>query len=73
MKEDYFDFHVIDEEEQNLDYKNLVSCPHCKKPIPFDAIMCYYCGEEIVYNKKPWWVAWIIVLIVISFLVFIIS
>jgi hypothetical protein len=72
MPEDYFDFHTASEEQEELDYKHLVECPHCKKPIPQNATMCYYCGEEITFGKKPLWIIWTAIVLIIIFLGFII-
>jgi len=68
--ESFFDFQSVSEEAEELDFKKTVLCPHCKKPIPHEAIRCLYCGEEVVSVKKPAWVVWTAVLLVIIFVVF---
>lgn len=59
--------------EDDLDFSKLVSCPHCRKPIPQDATICLYCGESVYIqnNNKSWIVALVIALIIILILTFI--
>jgi len=65
MDQDFFDFNQVSEEKDDLDYDHLLDCPHCKKPIPQDAILCYYCGKEVYFEKKSNWFFWLIVILVI--------
>lgn len=68
MPEDFFDFEQLSEEEENLDYDHLLECPHCQKPIPQDAIMCYYCGREVYLVKKTKRFRWGFLILIILFL-----
>lgn len=72
MEKDYFDFQQVTEEDEAFDYKRLEACPHCKKAIPHNAIMCFYCGEDASrhHNKKTW-VFWTALFLLIIFIVFI--
>jgi len=67
--EEYFEFREELELPEDLDYKNTKPCPHCKKPIPQNAVMCLYCGEA-VYPKthKKSWVMWVALFVIIAFL-----
>jgi len=68
MSEGQFDYKAVSEKSEDLDFGKLVPCPHCKKPIPQDAIMCLYCGQESVWRKKSPWVLVIAVFLIIAFL-----
>ncbi len=73
MSEDFFDFKQVDEPKDDLDYDHLVECSHCKKPIPQDAVSCYYCGRPVDLNKKSKWFYWavfLIIIILLSYLIF---
>jgi len=65
MAEDFFDFESVSEEEDNLDYGHLSECPHCKKPIPEDATICYYCGNDVYRDKKSHWFSWLVLIFII--------
>jgi len=56
----YFEFKEELELPEELDYNRLEDCPHCKKPIPNDATMCLYCGEQVNRDcgRKHWWLIW---------------
>ncbi len=68
MGEGQFDYDAVSEENEDLDFGKLIPCPHCKKPIPQDAIMCLYCGQESVWRKKSPWVSVIAVFLIIAFI-----
>ncbi|MCK5287698.1 MAG: hypothetical protein KAJ14_16530 [Candidatus Omnitrophica bacterium] len=71
MDKGYFDFEKITEQKDELDFKNKIPCPHCKKPIPQDATMCLYCGEEVYSScKKPKWFVWTAIISIIVFVIF---
>lgn len=71
MPEGDFDFRQVTEEEEKLDYSKLVNCPHCKKPIPHDVTMCFYCGESVeLERKKSGWLIGFTILLIITFIVF---
>ncbi|HDN85602.1 MAG: hypothetical protein DRP68_04205 [Candidatus Omnitrophota bacterium] len=70
-EEDYFPFQEVLEEEEELDFSQLKKCPYCKKPIPYNAIICLYCGKSLPSPTKAKWKVWIAVIIVISFILFI--
>jgi len=64
--EEYFDFENKSELPEELDFKHLKPCPYCEKPIPEDSISCLYCGNSLpLSTKKPAWMAWILVFLVI--------
>jgi len=67
----YFEFKEEIELPEDLDYNNLKPCPHCKKPIPYNATLCLYCGEPIETTTKDKWIKWVIIFIVIAFLLLI--
>ncbi len=75
MDEGYFDYRHATEEKDELDFENLLPCPHCKKPIPADATMCLYCGKEV--NRQAYgmhsWVVWAAIVLIIIFAIFAIS
>jgi len=73
MDEGQFDYKVVSEDNDDLDFEKLVPCPHCKKPIPQDATMCLYCGQETVYRRKSPWFTVIIIITIIAFLFLIIK
>ncbi len=65
MEEGKFDFKSVSEEEDKLDYDNLVSCPHCQKSIAADATLCYFCGAEVnLSRKRPLSAVWIAIAVV---------
>lgn len=70
MDEEYFDFRDVTEENEQLDFDRLISCPHCEKPIPQDATMCLYCGEETTSHKRSIGLAWVAVIVLIVFIIF---
>ena len=70
MQEGNFDFKSVTEEPEDLDFSNLVPCPHCKKPIPRDALNCLYCGRSVDVYNKPLWLIWTAVLLIVIFIVF---
>ena len=72
MQED-LDFESLSEEPEKLDFNNMVPCPQCNKPIPHDATMCLYCGEEVAFSKKPAWVVWTAIAIIIMFTVLLLA
>jgi hypothetical protein len=67
MQEGDFDFKEISEEPETLDFSKKVLCPHCKKPIPHDATMCLFCGEEVYKVSPSSWVKWVAIALVIIF------
>ncbi|MDP8289690.1 MAG: hypothetical protein P9M02_01820 [Candidatus Susulua stagnicola] len=71
MDQGHFDYKSVSEESESLDFEKLVPCPHCNKPIPNDATMCLYCGEEVSFSKKsPWFLSVAIILIIVLLLFF---
>ncbi|MFO8053214.1 MAG: zinc ribbon domain-containing protein [Candidatus Omnitrophota bacterium] len=66
MPEDFFDYNQEIEQKDELDFDNLVQCPHCKKPIPQDAISCYYCGKPVDLSEKPSWIYWVIFIVIVA-------
>ena len=70
MNEERFDYRSVSEEKEELDFSKLTPCPKCKKPIPHDATMCLYCGEEIIFREKKSWAVWIGVVLIIAFILF---
>ena len=70
MDSDFFEFKQVIEEPEKLDFNKLLPCPHCKKPIPHDSTMCFYCGEDVIFSKKPIWVAWVAGVLIIIFILF---
>ena len=73
MQEDNFNFKEIPEEPETLDFSKKVLCPHCKKPIPHDSILCLFCGEEVHNPKSYSWVSWVAIAMVIIIGVLIIT
>ena len=71
MNEDYFNFDIKTEEQEELDFRRLRNCPHCKKPIPHNAIMCFYCGEEVHVSKKPRWLILSVIMLLVVFVIFV--
>ena len=66
--EDYFDFkEYINSDDGERDFRKLVECSHCHKPVPPDAILCLYCGKRVV--KKPVWIVYVALILIISFLI----
>jgi len=71
MGEDYFDFQEISQEDEQLDFSRRVDCPHCKKPIPQDATMCLYCGQEVYCcGRNPSWVVYTAIFLVVALIIF---
>ena len=56
-----FTFKETMEESTQLDFDHMNPCPHCQKPIPHDAITCYYCGKTVNHNKG--WLRWAMIII----------
>ena len=69
-----FDFNTLGELEEHQDYTNLLPCPHCKKPIPQDATLCLYCGQDVdragTGRGKPWWVPLVAAILIIMLLAY---
>jgi predicted nucleic acid-binding Zn ribbon protein len=72
MSQDFFSYNQEIEQKEDLDFNQLIKCPHCKKPIPQDAISCYYCGKPVDLNKKSKWVYLLVFLAVIILLNYVI-
>ena len=70
MDQGHFDYKVVSEQSDDLDFEKLVACPHCGKPIPQDATMCLYCGQESLWRKKSPWVTIVVALLVVALLIF---
>ena len=73
MEQGDFDFSSKDEAPEELDYRNLTPCPACKKPIPRDATLCYYCGKPTSSYAKPLWIVWAAVVVIIAFVLFLLA
>lgn len=67
-EEGYFEFETVNEEEEELDFQHLKECPHCKNPIPQNALRCLYCGEEVSNRGSKKLVVIIAIIVLISFL-----
>jgi len=65
MGEASFDFKEVTEQEEGLDFSKKIPCPHCKKPIPYNATMCLYCGETVTPIAKRSPFVWVVVGVVI--------
>ena len=63
-----FNFEQLAELPEELDFNQLKTCPHCKKPIPSTSTLCLYCGENTEISKQPKWVVWVAILVILSFL-----
>ncbi|MFA7677299.1 MAG: hypothetical protein WCY34_03930 [Candidatus Omnitrophota bacterium] len=72
MAEGKFDYQSFSQEQEGLDFGKMKKCPHCSKPIPGDAISCYYCGKLIDDNDsaRPAWFVWTAIAIVVVFFLF---
>ena len=68
MEQGNFEFRPVNDEDEGLDYQHLKPCPHCAKPIPQNATLCLYCGEEVRFYKKPSWIVWAALIALISFI-----
>lgn len=71
--QNYFDFEGKTELNEELNFNRLKDCPHCKKPIPYDATFCLYCGNPIHTahaGGKPKWFLWIAVILIILFILY---
>ena len=67
MPEDYFDFHSVSEESDNLDFSKMIPCPHCQKPIAHNATHCLYCGKTPAQTKsKVTWLVWVGAVLVLA-------
>ena len=73
MAEGDFQFQSFSEEPEQQDYGKLLPCPHCEKPIPQDALMCLYCGKQVHFARRPLWVVWTAIVLVIIFILFLIA
>ncbi len=71
-EEEQFPFEEVVEEQEELDFNKLRPCPHCKKPIPVNAITCLYCGEEVTGSRQVSWVVWVAIFVVIVFLIMVV-
>ena len=69
--EDYFEYDTYTEAPEELDFSRLKPCPHCKKPIPEDALNCLYCGGAVDSSRVPRWVTLAAVFILLIFLAFV--
>jgi predicted nucleic acid-binding Zn ribbon protein len=67
VSEANFDFNSYQEYPEELDYNNLKPCPHCKKPIPANAISCLYCGNSVSFFRRPRWIFWVAIFVLIAF------
>ncbi|MCK4912359.1 MAG: hypothetical protein KAS05_01405 [Candidatus Omnitrophica bacterium] len=70
MEQGHFDYKSVSEESESLDFGRLLPCPHCKKPIPHDATMCLYCGQEVVWGKKSPWFSIVVIILIVALLLF---
>jgi len=70
MNLDNFDFASTSEEPEEFDYQKLTPCPWCKKPIPQDVTLCYYCGRQTNLSAKPLWVVWTAIALIVVFVIF---
>ena len=70
-EEGYFDFEPKSDFDEELDFKNLRPCPHCKNPIPANAISCLYCGNSVSFSSRPRWITWVAIVVIVSFLLLI--
>ena len=78
MSEGNFDFQSYEEYPEELDYSNFPPkagpptaekpCPNCKKPIPKNAISCLYCGQSVSFLKRPKWIFWTAIFVLIAFI-----
>lgn len=73
MADNKFDYESIGEEEEQLDYNKLSACPHCKKPIPFDSLLCLYCGQSLSSFSKKSWVVIAAIIFLAIFVIFILN
>ncbi|MBU1366697.1 MAG: hypothetical protein KJ711_02670 [Candidatus Omnitrophica bacterium] len=69
MEEGYFDYHQVIEQEEKLDFDKLANCSHCKKLIPYDATMCFYCGKVAATHKKSVWMVWAAAILITIFII----
>lgn len=70
MDKNHFNFYKATQEDEDLDFSEMVPCPLCKKPIPRNATMCLYCGGSVGYLKKPGWFVFAAILLIIIFIFF---
>lgn len=73
MPEGNFEFRDFEEEPDELDYQKLRPCPWCKKSIPQDANLCYYCGRPTTSFAQSFWLVWVAVIVIIVFVVFLLA
>ena len=73
MQEGNIKFREEPEERDDLDFSKKVLCPHCKKPIPHDSILCLFCGEEVHNPKSHSWVSWVAIAMVVVIVMLIIT
>lgn len=71
-QEGYFDFQEHQELEEELDFKRLKDCPFCRKPIPYNSISCLYCGRSLSSSRRPKWMVWVAIIVIIAFTLLII-
>lgn len=71
MNEDKFDFELVDEEPEDLDFTQLKKCPYCKKLIPKNSLTCLYCGNSLSFYKKPFWIVGVSIVVLILILLLI--
>jgi len=69
--EGYFDFEEKEEFNEDLDFRHLKPCPYCKQPIPQNAISCLYCGNSLSSSRRPKWIIWVAIFVIIVFLLLI--
>ena len=70
--QDYFDFEEVSDPSEDLDFEHLKPCPQCGQPIPCNAIICLYCGNSVASFKRPQWMIWVAVFVIIAFLLLVI-
>jgi len=73
MPEENFEFQSFDEEPERLDDQKLVPCPWCKKLIPKDESICYYCGKESTPSTRPLWIVWTAIIVIVIFVLFLLA
>jgi hypothetical protein len=71
MDKDYFKFSEYQQEPEELDYHNFKDCPNCKKPIPQNSTLCFYCGKSAVSSGKHSWIVITAFILIVIFILFI--